>query len=77
MAAMEGLIRGDKPSSWAATFKDNSPFTEAGQRQAQKPKKVDNAPEETFAAGIREKAKSSDKDDRAVADAVRDLDGND
>jgi DNA-binding response OmpR family regulator len=77
VAAMEGLIRGDKPSSWATTFKENAAFTEAGQRQAQKPEKVDKAPEKDLAASIRAKAKSGDKDDRAVADAVRDLDGND
>ena len=50
VAALDGLIRDDKPSSWATTFKDHA------------------------AAGVREKA---NKDDRAVADAVSDLDGND
>jgi DNA-binding response OmpR family regulator len=55
VAAMEGLIRGNKPSSWAATFKETE--AEAGQRQAQKPDKVDKPI------------------DRAVGDAVSDLDG--
>ena len=71
MAALDGLIRDDKPSSWAATFKDHA-AAEARQRHAQKPEKVDTA-----AAGIQKKAKSDDKVDRAVADAVGDLDGND
>ena len=76
MAALEGLIREDKPSSWATTFKDHT-AANSGRRQAQKPEKVDTAPERDIAAGVREKAKSGKKDDRAVADAVSDLDGND
>ena len=67
VTALEGLIRGDKPSSWATTFKEIVPFTEAGQRQAEK----------DLAAGIRDEPKSGDKEHRAIADAVSDLDGND
>ena len=71
VTALEGLIRDDKPSSWATTFKAPA-AAEAGQRQARKPEKVDTA-----SAGVREKAKLGDKGDRAIADAVSDLDGND
>ena len=48
---------------------------EAGKRQPQRPDSLDKAPGRDLADGIREKAKSGDKDERAVADAVSDLDG--
>ena len=50
---------------------------EAGKRQPQRPDSLDKAAGKDLADGIREKAKSGDKDERAVADAVSDLDGAD
>jgi hypothetical protein len=53
------------------------PTPEAGKRQPQKPDTLDKASGQDLAAGIRQKAKSGDKDERAVANAVSDLDGAD
>lgn len=62
VVALEALIRGDKPTSWATTF--DKKFTEAGQRQAQRPEMLAKR-EKEIPAGV----------DRAVARAVGDLDG--
>jgi len=53
------------------------PNPEAGVRQPDKPGRPVENFEEDLAAGDRRKAKSADKEDRAVADAVSDLDGKD
>ena len=53
------------------------PNLEAGKRQADKPENLDKTPQKGLAAGVREKAKSGDKEERAVAEVVSDLDGND
>ena len=53
------------------------PNPEAGKRQAEKPENLDKSPPKALATGVREKAKSGDREERAVADAVRDLEGND
>lgn len=51
-----------------------------GHRQAEKPETLER-PVETFeedlAVSVHEKSKSGDKDERAVAKAVMDLDGSD
>ena len=50
---------------------------EAGQRQAQQPEKAGTTPRKDAPPDAEETAKQGNKADRAVADAVSDLDGND
>ena len=50
---------------------------QAGTRQAVKPADFDKTAKKDRAAGVCEDAKSDNEDKRAVADAVKDLDGND
>ena len=47
------------------------PNPEAGKRQAERPENLDKTPPKGIATGVREKAKSGDREERAVADAVR------
>lgn len=49
------------------------PSPEAGKRQAEQPERPIESFEEDLADSVHEKAKSSDKDERAVATAVIDL----
>jgi hypothetical protein len=53
------------------------PNPEAGVRQSDKPERPVESFEEDLAASDRQKEKSGDKEDRAIADAVSDLDGKD
>ena len=74
VAAMEGLIRGNKPSSWATTFKE----TRRGGWSASGAKAGENryAHRRASATGVQESLMSREQDARAVGDAVSDLDGN-
>ena len=47
------------------------PNPEAGKRQAERPENLDKTPPKGIATGVREKAKSGDREERAVANAVR------